>query len=101
MTRAHTPAERYAELEFHVSGFLVKVEGFLDGSCARSVPPFSKSAPALALEFAELAPGHSNQWKRARKIIRPTLEDFEENLEVDGGQGFIPYYTIPMRKITS
>ena len=54
-----------------------------------------------ALEFADLAPGHANQWKRARKIIRPTPDGFEEFLEVDAGEGFVPYYTIPMRKIAS
>jgi hypothetical protein len=54
-----------------------------------------------ALEFADLAPGHATQWKRARKIIKPTTEGFEENLEVDAGEGFVPYYTIPMRKIAS
>jgi hypothetical protein len=43
-----------------------------------------------ALEFADLAPGHANRWKGARKIIKPTPEGFEENLEVDGGQGFRP-----------
>jgi hypothetical protein len=53
------------------------------------------------LEFPDLAPGHANQWKRARKIIRATPDGFEENLEVDGGQGFVPYYTIPMRRVTS
>jgi hypothetical protein len=36
-----------------------------------------------------------------RKIIKPTAEGFEENLEVDAGEGFVPYYTIPMRKIAS
>ena len=53
-----------------------------------------------ALEFPDLAPGHANQWTRARTIIQPTPEGFEERLEVDAGQGFVPYYSIPMRKVT-
>jgi hypothetical protein len=44
--------------------------------------------------------GHASGWKRARKIIQPTAEGFDERLEVDAGQGFVPYYTIPMRKLT-
>ena len=76
----------------------ITAHAYTDGGIVRE---YAIARSAQALEFADLAPGHANQWKRARKIIRPTLEGFEENLEVDGGQGFIPYYTIPMRKITS
>jgi hypothetical protein len=65
------------------------------------VRKYAVAHSAHALEFADLAPGHTDQWKRARKIIKPTAEGFEENLEVDGGRGFVPYYTIAMRKITS
>jgi hypothetical protein len=54
-----------------------------------------------ALEFADVPPGHAEQWKRARKILKPTNDGFEESLEVDAGEGFVPYYTIPMRKIAS
>ena len=51
------------------------------------------------VEFADVPPGHASQWKRARKILRPTADGFEERLEVDPGSGFVPYYIIPMRKI--
>jgi len=51
------------------------------------------------LEFADVPPGHASQWKRARKILRPTADGFEEHLEVDAGDSFVPYYVIPMRKI--
>jgi hypothetical protein len=51
------------------------------------------------LEFADVPPGHDGQWKRARKILRPTADGFEEHLEVDAGDGFVPYYVIPMRKL--
>jgi hypothetical protein len=51
------------------------------------------------VEFADVPPGHASQWKRARKILRPTADGFEERLEVDPGDGFVPYYIIPMRKI--
>ncbi len=51
------------------------------------------------LEFADVAPGHASQWKRARKILRPTADGFEERLEVDPGDGFVPYYVIPMQRV--
>ena len=76
----------------------ITAHAYTDGGIVRE---YAIARSAKALEFADLTPGHANQWKRARKIIKPTLEGFEENLEVDGGQGFVPYYTIPMRKITS
>ena len=76
----------------------ITAHAYTDGGIVRE---YAIARSAQALEFADLAPGHANQWKRARKIIRPTPEGFEENLEVDGGQGFVPYYTIPMRKVTS
>jgi hypothetical protein len=51
------------------------------------------------LEFADVPPGHASQWKRARKTLRPTLEGFEERLEVDPGDGFVPYYVIRMNRV--
>jgi hypothetical protein len=51
------------------------------------------------LEFADVPPGHASQWKRARKTLRPTLEGFEERLEVDAGDGFVPYYVIRMNRV--
>ena len=53
------------------------------------------------LEFADATPGHVGQWQRARKILRPTQDGFEERLEVDPGDGFVPYYVIPMRRVAS
>ena len=50
--------------------------------------------------FADQPPGHAGQWKRARKILNPTREGFEERLEVDGGDGsFVPYYVVCMRRV--
>jgi len=51
------------------------------------------------LKFDDLPPGHPNQWHRARKSLRPTPEGFDEQLEVDGGEGFVPYYLISMRRV--
>ena len=51
------------------------------------------------LKFDDLPPGHPTQWHRARKILRPTPEGFDEQLEVDGGEGFVPYYLISMRRV--
>ncbi|HEU4340893.1 MAG TPA: (2Fe-2S) ferredoxin domain-containing protein [Candidatus Binatia bacterium] len=51
------------------------------------------------LQFEDASPGHASQWKRARKILSPTQEGFEERLEVDAGNGeFVPYYSIAMRR---
>lgn len=52
------------------------------------------------LKFADLPPGHENQWRRAQKILRPTPAGFDERLEVDGGAGFVPYYEISLRRTT-
>jgi hypothetical protein len=52
------------------------------------------------LDFEDQTPGNEKHWARARKILQPTENDFEERLEVDAGGGnFTPYYVIQMRKI--
>jgi hypothetical protein len=51
------------------------------------------------LRFDDLPPGHANQWRRARKVLRPTPAGFEEQLEVDDGEGFVPYYIISMHRV--
>jgi hypothetical protein len=33
--------------------------------------------------------------------LRPTPQGFEEQLEVDGGEGFVPYYVISMQRVTA
>jgi hypothetical protein len=76
----------------------ITAHAYTDGGIVRE---YAVARSEQALEFADLAPGHANQWKRARKIIKPTDDGFEESLEVDAGEGFVPYYTIPMRKIAS
>ena len=53
------------------------------------------------LQFDDLPPGHASQWRRARKILRPTFHGFDEQLEVDAGEGFIPYYLIAMRRVAT
>jgi hypothetical protein len=51
------------------------------------------------LLFDDIPPGHATQL-RARKVLSPTRDGFEERLEVDNGKGiFAPYYVIQMRKI--
>ena len=53
------------------------------------------------LEFEDQPPEHEKRWTRARKILQPTKNGFEERLDGDpGGGNFIPYYVIAMRKIT-
>jgi hypothetical protein len=52
------------------------------------------------LHFDDVPPGHGKLWKRARKILKPIEDGFEERLEVDNGDGnFVPYYVTLMRKV--
>jgi hypothetical protein len=34
-----------------------------------------------------------------RKVLPSTPAGFEEQLQVDGGEGFVPYYTIAMHRV--
>ena len=54
-----------------------------------------------ALIFADAPPDHSQAWTRARKVLQPTEDGFEERLEVDDGTGFRAYYAISMRRLAS
>jgi len=53
-----------------------------------------------ALEFDDIPPGHLRRAQRARKVLCPTTDGFEERLEVENDTGvFVPYYVIPMRRV--
>ena|ERR1044071_2366945 len=53
------------------------------------------------LQFADEPPGHRDHWKRARKILQPTADGFEERLEVDDGSGYVTYYAVSMQKVNA
>ena len=53
------------------------------------------------LQFADEPPGHRDRWKRARKILQPTADGFEERLEVDDGSGYVTYYVVTMQKVNA
>jgi hypothetical protein len=74
----------------------ITAHAYTDGGLVRQylVERFEQS-----LQFADEPPGHRECWKRARKILRPTIEGFEERLEVDDGSGHVPYYVIPMQRV--
>jgi hypothetical protein len=74
----------------------ITAHAYTDGGVVRA---YAIECNERELEFADVPPGHAGQWQRARKILRPTADGFEERLEVDPGDGFVPYYVIPMRKI--
>ena len=74
----------------------ITAHAYTDGGVMRE---YAIARNESELEFADVPPGHANQWQRARKILRPTADGFEERLEVDPGDGFVPYYVIAMRKI--
>lgn len=74
----------------------ITAHAYTDGGVVRQ---YAIARNEHELEFADVPPGHAGQWQRARKILRPTADGFEERLEVDPGDGFVPYYVIPMRKV--
>ena len=77
----------------------IKAHVYTDGGAMREYCVESDNGQ---LHFDDVPPGHGKLWKRARKILRPTQEGFEERLEVDSGDGsFVPYYVIVMRKVAS
>jgi hypothetical protein len=45
--------------------------------------------------------GHADQWRRAGKVLRPASDGFEAKHEVDGGEGFMPYYVIFMQLVAA
>ncbi len=75
----------------------ITAHAYTDGGIIRE---YSIAQHDGAIDFADTPPGHASQWKRARKILRPTEIGFEERLEVDDGGGtFKPYYAVTMQKV--
>lgn len=75
----------------------ITAHAYTDGGLVRE---YSIEAQDGALGFADIPPGHANQWTRARKILQPTDFGFEERLEVDDGSGlFTPYYVVTMQRM--
>ncbi len=90
----------------HAAGFVVRTQGnSADGAMAqfhhslklsRLEPSTEDLAQALArakrrwrfgdeiLKFADVLPGSTSQWNRARKIVAILLYGFKEKLAVDG-----------------
>ena len=76
----------------------IAAHAYTDGGFVREYAVENRKA---WLEFEDQPPGHENHWARARKILQPTEDGFEERLEVDpGGGNFIPYYVVAMQKIS-
>ena len=75
----------------------IAAHAYTDGGLVRE---FAVEHREAWLEFEDQPPGHEKRWARARKILQPTENGFEERLEVAAGAGdFTPYYVIQMRKI--
>ena len=53
------------------------------------------------LQFAGEPPGIATGGKRARKILEPTADGFEERLEVDDGSGYVTYCVDTMQKVNA
>jgi hypothetical protein len=78
------------------SSGMITAHAYTDGGAVRE---YLVERCEQTLQFADEPPGHRDRWKRARKILRPTNDGFEERLEVDDGSGYAPYYVIPMQKV--
>lgn len=75
----------------------IRARAYTDGGAVRK---YSVRVDEGFLSFDDLPPGHATQG-RARKILSPTHDGFEERLEVDDGEGgFTPYYLIRMRRVS-
>ncbi|HMM74284.1 MAG TPA: (2Fe-2S) ferredoxin domain-containing protein [Gammaproteobacteria bacterium] len=75
----------------------IRAHAYTDGGLVRD---YTVDAADGRLGFADLPPGHGDDWVRARKILQPTDFGFEERLEVDDGSGvFQPYYHVAMRRV--
>ena len=75
----------------------IKAHAYTDGGIIRE---YRIESDNDQLYFDDVPPGHGKLWQRARKILRPTEEGFEERLEVHSGDGsFVPYYVVRMRKV--
>lgn len=75
----------------------IKAHAYTDGGTIRE---YCIESDNDQLYFDDVPPGHGKLWQRARKILRPTEEGFEERLEVHSGDGsFVPYYVVRMRKV--
>jgi hypothetical protein len=76
-----------------------KIEGraYTDGGLIRE---YSVQVQDGSLEFDDIPPGHGSGAQRARKVLKPLNNGFEERLEVENGAGvFVPYYVILMRRV--
>jgi hypothetical protein len=78
------------------SSGMITAHAYTDGGAVRE---YLVERCEQTLQFADEPPGHRDRWKRARKILRPTNDGFEERLEVDDGSGYAPYYVIPLQKV--
>jgi hypothetical protein len=75
----------------------IRARAYTDSGVVRK---YSVQVSKGFLSFNDIPPGHAAQG-RARKILSPTHDGFEERLEVDNGEGsFAPYYVIQMRKVS-
>jgi len=74
----------------------IRGRAYTDGGVTRE---YQVEREDRTLNFADAPPDHSTHWTRARKILEPTADGFEERLEVDEGTGFRTYYAIPMRRV--
>jgi len=75
----------------------IRARAYTDSGVVRK---YSVQVDKGFLSFDDVPPAHATQG-RARKVLSPTYDGFEERLEVDDGRGaFTPYYVIQMRKIS-
>ncbi|MDA2932584.1 hypothetical protein MYX19_05465 [Nitrospinae bacterium AH-259-F20] len=76
----------------------VEAKAYTDGG---SIHEYLLTIEGDQVLFADRPPEHGTLGKRARKILLPTPEGYEERLEIDTGEGlFEPYYEVTLRRIS-
>jgi len=74
----------------------IEARAYTDGG---NVHDFHLRLEGETLMFDDRPPGHLGV-DRARKILRPTADGFEERLEIDRGEGrFEPHYVLTMHRV--
>lgn len=76
----------------------IEARAYTDGG---AIHEFQLQMEGDAVVFAERPPVHNDQAQRARKILRPTPDGFEERVEVDYGSGQYEMHSVlAMQRVT-
>lgn len=74
----------------------IEARAYTDGG---AIHQFQLQVEGDAVVFAERPPAHSDNAQRARKILCPTPDGFEERVEVDYGAGYETHSVLRMQRV--